>query len=96
MKKELNYNDKFKSFYNSSAWIKLRNTKFANANGLCENCLSKGIVKAGKEVHHIKPIEDRWDKRLDYDNLKLLCRDCHNEVHERISPLQKFLKEWED
>ena len=94
--KTKNYNEKYASFYNSSKWRKLRDVKFADANGLCENCLGKGIIKEGKEVHHIEPIEDCWEKRLDYDNLKLLCRQCHNEAHERISPLQKFLKEWED
>jgi 5-methylcytosine-specific restriction protein A len=66
------------------------------ANGLCEHCLKKGIVRAGREVHHIIPIEEDWNKRLDIDNLVLLCPDCHNAEHERISPLQKFLKDWEN
>ena len=96
MEKKLNYNEKFSQFYNSSEWKILRNQKFYNADGLCEICKKKKIIKQGKEVHHIIPIEKDWSKRLDYDNLILLCNDCHNEQHLRISPLQKFLKDWEN
>ena len=94
MSKKPTYKEKFKSFYNSKAWKTLRAIKFADADGLCELCGKK--VKGGDEVHHIKPIETHWDKRLDYDNLILLCRDCHNEQHDRVSQLQKFLKDWEN
>lgn len=96
MEKKLNYNEKFSQFYNSSEWKILRNQKFYDADGLCEICKKKKIIKQGKEVHHIIPIEKDWSKRLDYDNLILLCSDCHNEQHLRISPLQKFLKDWEN
>lgn len=90
------YNEKFSQFYNSSEWKNLRNQKFYDADGLCELCNKNNIIKQGKEVHHIIPIEKDWNKRLDYDNLILLCSDCHNLQHERISPLQKFLKDWEN
>lgn len=90
------YNEKFSQFYNSSEWKNLRNQKFYDADGLCELCKKNKIIKQGKEVHHIIPIETDWSKRLDYDNLILLCNDCHNAQHERISPLQKFLKDWEN
>ena len=92
--KQLNYHEKYAEFYNSIAWKNLRNQKFYDANGLCELCKKDGIIKQGKEVHHIIPIEEDWNKRFDYDNLILLCPDCHNAQHERISPLQKFLREW--
>ena len=94
--KKLNYHEKYAEFYNSTAWKNLRNQKFGDANGLCELCYKEGIIKQGREVHHIIPIEENWNKRLDYDNLILLCSDCHNKMHERISPLQKFLKDWDD
>jgi 5-methylcytosine-specific restriction protein A len=92
----LNYHEKYKDFYNSSEWKALRNYKFGQANGLCEHCLKKGIVRQGREVHHRISIEEDWNKRLDIDNLVLLCPDCHNAEHERISPLQKFLRDWEN
>lgn len=92
----MNYHEKYKNFYNSKEWKILRNYKFGEANGLCERCLKRGIVRAGKEVHHIIPIDIDWSKRLEISNTELLCSDCHNEDHGRVSPLQKFLKEWEN
>ena len=95
-KNKKNYHEKFDVFYNSAEWKELRAEKFYNANGLCEMCWKEKVVRAGREVHHIVPIEDDWSKRLQYDNLILLCPDHHNQMHERMSPLQKFLKEWEE
>lgn len=90
------YHDKYGWFYASKEWQILRDYKYRLANGLCEKCLSQGIVKQGKEVHHIKPIETNWDMRLNIDNLVLLCRDCHNAIHDRQSDFQKFLDKWEE
>lgn len=92
----MNYHEKYKDFYNSSEWKSLRNYKFGQANGLCEHCLKKGIVRVGREVHHIVPIEEDWNKRLNFDNLVLLCPSCHQEMHNRDSQLQKFLRDWEN
>ena len=90
----MNYNEKYSSFYNSKSWLVLREQKFNDANGLCEKCLEKGIVKCGIEVHHKIPIEENWSKRLDYDNLILLCKECHQEEHSRSGSLNEFLKIW--
>lgn len=96
MIKKETYHSRYSQFYNSKEWKNLRNLKWSSANGLCEKCLLNGIIKPGKEVHHKIPIEENWEKRLDYNNLILLCKDCHNEIHERESPLQKFLKEFDN
>ena len=95
-RKGLNYHERYQEFYNSSEWKALRNYKFAQVDGLCEHCRAKGIVRAGREVHHIVSIQEDWNKRLDIENLVLLCSDCHNAEHERISPLQHFLRDWEN
>lgn len=50
---------------------------------------------AGKEVHHIIPISKRWDLRLEFSNLELLCWNCHHAMHEKEGKLQKFDKFWE-
>jgi 5-methylcytosine-specific restriction protein A len=92
----LNYKEKYQSFYNSAEWKALRNYKWGMANGLCEHCLKKGIVRQAREIHHIVPIEEDWNKRLDIENLCLLCSDCHNKIHKRQSPLQDFLDFWEN
>lgn len=88
------YDDEFQNVYNSVRWKMIRAKKIEDANGLCELCLKKGLYKPGKHVHHIIPIEQDMSKAYDYDNLIVLCAECHNEQHDRISPLQEFLNEW--
>ena len=94
--KQMNYHEKYAEFYNSAEWKNLRNQKFFDANGLCELCKEKGIIREGIDVHHLVEISKDWSKRLDYDNLVLLCKDCHNEIHNRRSALQDFLNFWDD
>ena len=95
MKNKANYHSKYNSFYCSREWQLLRQAKWCQADGLCELCRAKGIIKSAKEIHHKIPIEEDWSKRLDYDNLIALCSDCHNAIHNRQSPLQQFLKFWD-
>lgn len=92
----MTYKDKYAQFYNSAEWKAARNQKFVEADGLCERCRAKGKLVQGIDVHHIIPIDQDWSKRLEHDNLILLCKDCHNEMHNRISPLQEFEKVWEE
>lgn len=96
MKKENNYKEKFKTFYNSREWKILRDMKYCDSDGLCEKCRKQGKISAGVDVHHIVPIEKDWNKRLDYDNLILLCKECHNEIHDRGGEFSKFLNVWEE
>lgn len=94
--KKGNYHEKFDNFYQGERWRRLRAEKFASACGLCERCKANGVIRAGKEVHHIIPIEKNWDLRYDFDNLILLCPECHNAEHDRVSSLQRFNKIWEE
>ena len=96
MNKKENYHSRYSQFYNSKQWHKLRNFKWQESNGLCELCLKDEIVMEGREVHHKIFIEDDWSKRFDYDNLILLCPAHHQEMHNRDSQLQKFLRDWEN
>lgn len=71
-----------KSFYNSSAWKRCREAYFNSQFGLCELC-----ERPGEEVHHktfLTPenITDP-DITLNWDNLQLLCKTCHNAEHEK-------------
>lgn len=93
--KKGNYHEKFDSFYQGEAWRRIRAKKFSEACGLCERCRARGVIRAGKEVHHIVPIEKNWDLRYAFDNLILLCTECHNAEHDRVSSLQRFNKIWE-
>lgn len=90
-----NYDEKFRKFYNSAEWKSLRERKFAEANGLCEICARSNRIVVGTQVHHIIPIEKAPEKAFDYDNLILLCDACHNEQHDRVSPLEQFFEAWD-
>ena len=94
--KDETYNEKYDWFYQTAEWRRLRAEKFTAANGLCERCYKKDRICKGAEVHHKVPIDRNWDLRLDIDNLILLCADCHNLQHGRVSPLQRFNKFWEE
>mgnify|MGYP000182066068 CR=1 FL=1 len=74
-----------KTFYKSIAWQNCRNAYAKSKSFLCENCLSKGIYKSGEIVHHIEPITPdnigNPDITLSWNNLRLVCRDCHGKEH---------------
>ena len=75
-----------KKFYSSKVWQDCRNEYAKRAHYLCENCLRKGIYKPGVIVHHVEELTpfniERPEIALNFDNLELLCRDCHAEIHE--------------
>ena len=74
-----------KSFYQSDAWKKARQTAIKRANGLCERCRAAGRFVPGVIVHHKKYITpgNIHDTKvtLALDNLELVCEDCHNKEH---------------
>jgi len=75
-----------RSFYSSTAWKNTRQAFAKSKGGLCEICLSKGVYKPGEIVHHkvhLTPdnINDA-SVTLNWDNLQLVCRDCHAVIHE--------------
>ena len=82
------------SFYKSKTWQDCRNAYARSRRHLCERCLSHGIYKTGEIVHHkthITPanINDPTIT-LNFDNLELLCRDCHAQEHRRRSQRVKI------
>ncbi|MCR4367994.1 HNH endonuclease [Bacillus velezensis] len=40
--------------------------------------MDRGVITAADVCDHIIPIEIRWDLRLTYSNLQMLCHSCHN------------------
>lgn len=70
-------------FYASGAWKKARSAYRKQAGGMCERCL----VQPGEIVHHKKALtpQNISDPRiaLGFDNLELVCRDCHAAAHGR-------------
>lgn len=73
------------AFYFSPAWRSCRAAYAKKAAGLCERCLKRGLYVPGVIVHHkihLTP-DNIADPRiaLSFDNLELLCRECHAQEH---------------
>lgn len=80
--------DYARDFYLSQAWLNCRKAYAKSVGGLCERCLAKGLYVPGEIVHHkvhITPdnIHDETIT-LDWNNLELVCRDCHADEHRKI------------
>lgn len=79
---------KYSRFYNSSEW-RILSAKYVQDKGYrCERCNAMAT-----QVHHKKAIQtpDGWELRLDYDNLELLCTQCHNDRHDRFKRRSKYI-----
>jgi 5-methylcytosine-specific restriction enzyme A len=70
-------------FYLSDAWRRCRKAYFIKAFGVCERC-----GRPGKIVHHkVHLTPDNIDDQsitLNFNNLELLCQECHNNEHHRV------------
>ena len=76
-----------KEFYNSRAWKECRKAYTKSVGGCCERCERKGFFGVpGEIVHHKKRLSEQNINNpmitLNFDNLELLCRNCHAEEHE--------------
>lgn len=74
-----------KEFYSGRAWKKTRLAYWSKAGGLCELCLMRGEVVPGEIVHHkieLTPTNIvNPSISLSFDNLQLVCRECHARLH---------------
>lgn len=81
-------------FYKSIEWKRCRNEFVKSRRGLCENCLAKGIITPGVIVHHVIELtpENIYSPEisLSWDNLKLLCRQCHADVHDYTKKPKRY------
>lgn len=76
-----------KAFYKSKAWQRCRAAYGASVGWLCEDCLKDGRYTPGRIVHHRETLTPENindpDIALGWDNLKLVCEDCHGREHRR-------------
>lgn len=74
---------KEQSFYNSKQWKKLREFISVKYKGLClwSYYIDESIILADA-YHHIVPIKDDWNKRLDIYNIIPLSNRSHNMIHD--------------
>ena len=74
-----------RSFYESRTWRHVREAYAESQHGLCERCAKNGRITPGVIVHHKEHLtpENVNDPKKTYgwDNLELLCLECHNAVH---------------
>lgn len=88
------YTAEAKRFYRSKVWERTRTLYAKQCGGLCERCLSIGIYTPGKIVHHKIYLDDMKlknpDIALSFDNLEMLCQDCHNKEHHKTEPARRY------
>ena len=81
-------------FYKSSAWRDCRNAYAAHRGFLCEGCLRRNVLSYGENVHHkIELTPENVDDpsvSLNWNNLELLCRQCHAEVHDKRKAHRRY------
>ena len=73
--------------YNDKRWETKRQTILRRDEYLCRECGRYGKRVDAKHVHHIIPLDERPDLKLESDNLISLCRECHNAMHDRVTQL---------
>ena len=69
-----------RAFYDSSVWRHQREMYRRHVRGICELCGEPGEI-----VHHRRELTPQTindpKETLAFENLQLLCRDCHAMVH---------------
>ena len=76
------------AFYHSKVWKQCRTGFFKYKHGLCERCDKPGDIVHHKELLTPGNINDP-NVTLNWNNLELLCQECHNNEHfEKYSPLR--------
>lgn len=66
-------------FYKTERWKKL-SAYYRKRHPVCEHCDNA----ASDITDHIKPYKAHPDLGLDWDNLRALCRACHNRIGEQV------------
>jgi 5-methylcytosine-specific restriction enzyme A len=70
------YDFDIERFKNKKLWLQLKSKKLYE-NGKCEICNSdKELV-----IHHILPRFSNPELTFDYENLMVLCKECHIKIH---------------
>jgi len=72
-----------KTFYGSHRWTKCRNAYFVAVYGLCEKCGAPGEIVHHKEPICLNDLKHNIDKVFGWDNLELVCRQCHELAHSK-------------
>ena len=97
IKKPSNRHNRMK-LYNCQQWRNLRQI-YRQSHPLCEDCLENDIITPTQDIHHIlSPFDpnigevESFKRLLDWDNLRALCKTCHQRRHEEIKRKKKLEK----
>ena len=82
-------------FYKTAAWKDCREAYGRSVGWLCEDCLARGIYRPGQIVHHMIELDPtnitNPEILLSFDNLRLVCRDCHAERHKKVNKGRRYV-----
>lgn len=89
------------NFYSSLAWKLKRQEILERDHYECIWCKENGRVTTQfdsiLEIDHIKELEQHPELALVNENLRTLCKDCHNKRHKRFNFKEsKRQKKWND
>ena len=90
-------NKKYDDFYHSKEWSNTKKLVWTRCNGLdlYDYYISKRITY-GEICHHIEPLKENWDRRLDIHNLIYLSKENHNiieSIYERSQQDKESMQE---
>ena len=74
-------------FYHSTGWKRSRLAYLTSIGWLCEDCAEEarqGLraetdIQPATDVHHVVPLSECWERRLDWSNFRGLC-DAHHKA----------------
>lgn len=76
------------SFYSTDEWKDFRKNIITERGNKCTECGKDILIDKQLHVHHIKELTQ--DNVNDYmvsmnpDNVRIVCHECHNKIHERF------------
>lgn len=90
-KKKVGYQSRNKSFYRSSEWQTMRQYIYERDRGCCGEC-KKFVFGKQAHIHHKISIRKDYSKRLDENNLVLLCDACHKVIENKTDGKPRKVK----
>lgn len=80
------------AIYSSIEWSNLVKQVWKRDKATCQRCKTKKIGNNQYHIHHIESFSNK-EKRLDINNLILLCKKCHEWVHSNKNKNKEFIDE---
>jgi len=84
-------------FYKTSEWKRKRIAILKRDDYKCKECSRYGKVVEANTIHHIIPLQESPELKLDNRNLISLCEQCHERMHNKFdNTLSKLGEEWKE